>query len=177
MINARIAVPSEGNGGIEGKRSEHFGHCDVFTIVDVKDGVVTNSTTIDNSSHEHGGCMVPVTLLADNHVDTVIVVGIGRRPLIGFNDLNIGVYVDKVNLGIKATIDEFINNNLDKISINQSCGGGNCHSGCEPLMEASRTTGKHTSANLTVSDEISGTQKRRRLCSRLFSKSSGCVSR
>jgi len=128
MINERIAIPSEGNGGLDGKRSEHFGHCDVFTIVDVKDGIITDNSIISNKSHEHGGCMVPVRLLADNKVDSVIVAGIGRRPLIGFNELNIDVYVDKLNIDVKTTMDEFLKNKLGKLSIDQTCGGGgNCH--------------------------------------------------
>ena len=84
MKNARIAIPSEGDGGIDGKRSEHFGHCDVFTIIDVKDGVVIDSTTIDNGSHEHGGCMVPVKLLAENNIPTGIIkkVSLGRPHVV-----------------------------------------------------------------------------------------------
>ena len=36
MTNGRIAIPSDGDGGLDGKRSGHFGHCSVFTIVDVE---------------------------------------------------------------------------------------------------------------------------------------------
>jgi len=38
MKNGRIAVPSAGKGGLDGHRSEHFGHCDAFTLVDVENG-------------------------------------------------------------------------------------------------------------------------------------------
>ena len=37
MDNGRIAVPSMEVGGLGGQRSGHFGHCDTFTLVDVKD--------------------------------------------------------------------------------------------------------------------------------------------
>ena len=35
MKKGRIAVPSIDEGGLNGQRSGHFGHCDVFTLVDV----------------------------------------------------------------------------------------------------------------------------------------------
>ena len=47
MKNGRIAIPSVGKGGLDGKRSQHFGHCDAFTIVDVKDGKISNVTCSD----------------------------------------------------------------------------------------------------------------------------------
>ena len=34
----KIAIPTNAPGGIEGARSGHFGHCDVFTVVEVSDG-------------------------------------------------------------------------------------------------------------------------------------------
>ena len=40
MEKGRIAVPSMEAGGLDGKRSGHFGHCDVFTLIDVKDGAI-----------------------------------------------------------------------------------------------------------------------------------------
>ena len=40
MENGRIAVPSMGSGGIDGQRAGHFGHCDVFTFVDVENGEI-----------------------------------------------------------------------------------------------------------------------------------------
>lgn len=55
MKNGKIAVPSEGVGGLDGQRSGHFGHCSSFTLVDVKDGVVDNVTVVPNVEHVQGG--------------------------------------------------------------------------------------------------------------------------
>jgi len=44
MENGRIAIPSEGKGGLDGQRSEHFGHCDAFTLVDVENGEISKVT-------------------------------------------------------------------------------------------------------------------------------------
>ena len=40
MKDGRIAIPSVGTGGLDGQRSGHFGHCDVFTFVDVEEGEI-----------------------------------------------------------------------------------------------------------------------------------------
>ncbi len=64
MKNGRIAVPSMNQGGLDGVRAGHFGHCDVFTLIDVEEGQIKEVTTIANREHVQGGCMVPVNLLA-----------------------------------------------------------------------------------------------------------------
>lgn len=51
MNNGRIAIPSEGKGGLDGIRSGHFGHCDVFTIVDVTEGKISNDKVCGGGSH------------------------------------------------------------------------------------------------------------------------------
>ncbi len=124
MKEGRIAVPSMGNGGLEGKRSGHFGHCDVFTLIDVKDGAVTDITILKNQEHSQGGCMVPVNLLAGNNVNALIVGGIGMRPLMGFRQVGIDVYYDAERPDIKPVVEDLLNGNLTVISDDQVCGGG-----------------------------------------------------
>lgn len=127
MNNIRIAVPSNGNGGLKGIRSEHFGHCDVFTLIDVENGIVKKESVLNYDGHGHGGCMVPVNLLAKNEVKAVVVSGIGRRPLAGFNNVGIDVYIETISPNVITVINKFILNNLEKMSIDEACsGGGNC---------------------------------------------------
>lgn len=128
MNNGRIAIPSDGNGGIDSIRSQHFGHCDVFTIIDVENGQIKKESVIMNKEHGHGGCMVPVNLLAQQKVNAIVVGGIGRRPLVGFGEVGIDVYFDSVSLHVKTVVDNLIADKLEKISLDQACGGGgNCH--------------------------------------------------
>lgn len=124
MDNGRIAVPSIGNGGMEGMRSGHFGHCDVFTVVDVEDGEIKDVSTIQNAEHVQGGCMVPVNLLAEHRVDALIVGGIGMRPLMGFRQVGIDVYHDAGRAEIKPVLEDLIAGRLPVISDDQVCGGG-----------------------------------------------------
>jgi predicted Fe-Mo cluster-binding NifX family protein len=124
MKNGRIAIPSADNGGLDGQRSGHFGHCDVFTLVDVEDGEILQVTTIANHGHVQGGCMVPVNLLAGHNVNALIVGGIGMRPLMGFKQVGIDVYHDAIRHEIRPVVEDLIAGKLPIISDDQVCGGG-----------------------------------------------------
>lgn len=124
MKNGRIAVPSMGTGGLDGTRSGHFGHCDVFTCIDVADGEIQTVSTIQNQEHVQGGCMVPVQLLADHKVDALIVGGIGMRPLMGFRQVGIDVYYDDQRPEIKPVVTDLMAGKLPQITDQQVCGGG-----------------------------------------------------
>ncbi len=124
MKDGRIAIPSVGTGGLDGQRSGHFGHCDVFTFVDVEEGEIKNITTIPNQSHVQGGCMVPVNLLAEHNVKALIVGGIGMRPLMGFRQVGIDVYHDETRPEIRPVVEDLISGKLSVIGDDQVCGGG-----------------------------------------------------
>ena len=124
MKNGRIAIPSVGNGGLDGQRSQHFGHCDAFTLVDVENGKISNVTVVANQEHQEGGCMVPVTALSNLKVDALVVGGISPRPLMGFNGVGIDVYHDAICQEIRPVVEGLIEGNLQIISMDQTCGGG-----------------------------------------------------
>ncbi len=124
MENGRIALPSVATGGLDGQRSGHFGHCDVFTLVDVEDGEIKGVTTLTNQGHEQGGCMVPVNLLAQHGVKALVVGGIGMRPLMGFRQAGIDVYHDATRPEIRHVVEDLIAGKLPIIGENQVCGGG-----------------------------------------------------
>ncbi|THB70941.1 MAG: dinitrogenase iron-molybdenum cofactor biosynthesis protein [Desulfobulbaceae bacterium] len=124
MKKQRIAIPSMGEGGLEGHRAGHFGHCDVFTCIDAEDGKIVKVSTIENQEHVQGGCMVPVNLLAENNVTSLVVGGIGFRPLMGFRQVGIDVYHDSERLEIKPVIEDLLAGKLPLITDDQVCGGG-----------------------------------------------------
>ncbi len=127
MKNGRIAVPSNGEGGLNGTRAGHFGHCDVFTLVDVKDGEIEKVTILSNQEHVQGGCMVPVNLLAEHRVNALIVGGIGMRPLMGFRQVGIDVFHDDQRPDIEPVVNDLIAGKLHEIRNDQVCGGGGGH--------------------------------------------------
>ena len=55
----RIAIPTNNPGGMEATRSEHFGHCDVFTLVEVDaENNISSVETLPVPEHGTGGCTV-----------------------------------------------------------------------------------------------------------------------
>lgn len=126
----RLAVPSNNPGGLDAARSEHFGHCDLFTIVDIKDNAISSVDAVANQEHSAGGCMVPVSLLRDKGVDAIVVGGIGARPLQGFNEAGISVYYADRNsvLSVQTVAEGMIAGNFPVIQPDQTCKNqGNCH--------------------------------------------------
>ncbi|HUV51250.1 MAG TPA: NifB/NifX family molybdenum-iron cluster-binding protein [Anaerolineae bacterium] len=124
MKNGRIAVPSNGQGGLDGTRAGHFGHCEVFTFIDVENGEIKNVSTLQNQEHVQGGCMVPVNLLAEHKVNALVVGGIGMRPLMGFRQVGIDVYYDGERADIRPVVEDLIADELQIIANDQVCGGG-----------------------------------------------------
>ena len=123
MATIRIAIPSEGEGGLDGLRAGHFGHCDVFTLVDVEEGEIKQVSLLANKEHVQGGCMVPVQLLAQHGVNRLVVGGIGMRPLMGFRQVGIDVYYDGERQDIRPVVLDMIAGNLPMIGDHQVCGG------------------------------------------------------
>ena len=124
MRNGRIAIPSNGSGGLDATRSGHFGHCDIFTLIDVENGEIKKISTVQNQEHVQGGCMVPVNLLARHNVKALVVGGIGMRPLMGFKQAGIGVYHDSQRTEIRPVVEDLIAGKLSEITKDQVCGGG-----------------------------------------------------
>ena len=119
----RVAIPSEGNGGLDGRRAGHFGHCDVFTCIDVEDGQIQAVHILPNQEHVQGGCMVPVQLLAQKGVNAIVVGGIGMRPLMGFKQMGIDVFHDGERREIRPVVEDFAAGKLMQIKDDQVCGG------------------------------------------------------
>lgn len=126
----RIAIPSNNPGGLEASRSDHFGHCDLFTIVDLDaNKEVTKVSIIANGDHKAGGCMTPVTLLHEAGITKIIVGGMGKRPMQGFAGVGIDVYFAEKNSMkvVGEVVEKFRNGQLPAMHIDQVCkGSGNC---------------------------------------------------
>ncbi len=127
----RIAIPTNNPGGMEASRSDHFGHCDVFTLVEVdSENKVSSVETLPVPDHGAGGCMIPVKVLSDAGVNAIVVGGIGARPMQGFAKVGIDVYwADRDAIpNAAAVMEQFSAGMLPKMNTDQACNGGsNCH--------------------------------------------------
>jgi predicted Fe-Mo cluster-binding NifX family protein len=130
MTKTLVAVPSCAPGGIDAQISEHFGHCDLFTLVEIDNGEVTKVDALPGVAHQHGGCMVPVDLLADRGVKILIAGGMGMRPLMGFSRVGIDVYKNGGAAKVGQAIQAFLDGSMTKFSSESSCAShaeGGCH--------------------------------------------------
>ena len=122
----RVCVPSFLPGGLDAPVSEHFGHCDVFTIIDVEDDEIVKAWPLsnDDEGQEHT-CAVPIQKVASEGVEHMIVGGIGQGALVGFSQENIKVYSGASGT-VEETVKRFIAGTLADTGPRGVCQGG-CH--------------------------------------------------
>jgi len=81
----RIAIPL-----VEGKLSQHFGHCQEFAIIDIDGESIGNTELLNPPAHEPG---VLPKWLSGLHVTVIIAGGIGQRAQQLFTNNGIEVIV------------------------------------------------------------------------------------
>lgn len=119
----RIAVPSLSPGGVEAELSGHFGHCDVFTIVDLDKEGNAEVSLLPNVDHVQGGCQAPVNLLAQNGVQVLIAGGMGARPLMGFNQAGIEVFFSNGAAKVGQAVSALAQGQLSRFAQENLCSG------------------------------------------------------
>lgn len=123
-MNAVIAIPSAGPEGLEASIDAHFGHCAMYTLVNVEGGEVKEVQSVPSCPHEQGGCLAPVNYLADKSVTALISGGMGFRPLMGFNQAGIKVYHGSGAPSVGTAVQAFIKDSLPEFTQDMTCGGG-----------------------------------------------------
>lgn len=138
----RIAIPSDAPGGLNAPISAHFGHCDVFTLVDVEGADISGVELLPNPGHEHGGCLGPVSLLHQHGARSMIAGGMGPRPLAGFQQAGIEVFFREDSSTVQEAVTRWIAGELRPFGPAHTCGGhgGGCgshdHAEFEPVDQA-----------------------------------------
>ncbi len=118
-----IAIPSKKTETEDLSVSEHFGHCEFYTLITLEDNKITDTKSLPNISHAEGNCLAPVQLLKDNAVNVLIAGGMGMRPLIHFNEMHIDVYHVEDLSSVQKTVNDFINNKLKRFDEKFTCQG------------------------------------------------------
>jgi len=129
MKNLKIAVPSEVPGGLDSERSGHFGHCPMFTLVELDGDKIGKVSIVHNQAHEAGGCMQVVGLLKDQGVNALVVHGMGRGPFMGMQKEGINVYFADQNYSdVAMAVDGLRQQKLPRFEAAQLCkSNGDCH--------------------------------------------------
>ncbi len=119
----KVAVPSLLPGGLEAQASPHFGRCECFTIVELEGGEILDAYVASNPPHSQGGCLTPVRTVAAEGARAVIVRGIGFRPLLGFRQAGMEVYLGPPG-SVEEAVRAFARGELDPLPEDFVCGGG-----------------------------------------------------
>jgi len=119
-----IAIPSDTTDGLDSAISEHFGHCAAFTLVSVADDAIGEVSILENSGHEEGGCMAPVTLLKERGVQVLLAGGMGARPLSGFQQVGINVHFKEDAATVREAVELFVSGDCRAFGEAETCGGG-----------------------------------------------------
>lgn len=127
MSSFLLAVPSNNPGGLDAGMGMHFGHCDIYTIVEVTDNAITSVSTLPNVPHQQGGCLAPVQHLAGHGVKKLLAGGMGMRPLMGFQQVGIEVFFAGNFPTVGQAVQAFLEGKLPPFSTEFTCGGGQHH--------------------------------------------------
>ena len=121
MDRIRIAIPCLGDANLQAQVSPHFGRCDSYAIVTLRDGKIEAVESLSNSSHTD--CSSPVQNLAQHDVGLMLVAGMGMRPYMSFRQHGI-----EVNYGVLGTVadavESYLRNETVPMTEDTLCG---CH--------------------------------------------------
>jgi predicted Fe-Mo cluster-binding NifX family protein len=114
-------VPTAGEGGLEAKRSCHFGKSRCFTLIELTQGEIQGVRVVPNELHSEGGCRVAAQLLTSAGVNALVAGGIGARPLAILSEAGIEVYFDQQRETVGEVIRVFAAGELRPIEVNEIC--------------------------------------------------------
>ncbi|OYT54649.1 MAG: dinitrogenase iron-molybdenum cofactor biosynthesis protein [Candidatus Altiarchaeales archaeon ex4484_2] len=113
----RIAVPSNGERGMDELVGEHFGRVPAYTIVEDQTKKVD---IIPNKSHHTGGRGYPPELLHEKGVDVMVCSSLGRRAIDLFQEKGIRVYVGASGL-VRDAIEQWETGKLVEATDKNAC--------------------------------------------------------
>ena len=129
MKTRKVAVPILDDTGLSGKISEHFGHCQLFAIVEINNNSIVGDTIFANPDDHANGCGNLIAHLQKQEVDTVIALGMGAGMFGRCNEQGIKVLLaDKErHENANAAINDMLADKLIPMQTLNLCkGSGNC---------------------------------------------------
>jgi predicted Fe-Mo cluster-binding NifX family protein len=113
--------------GLESEVYGHFGSAPVFMVVDTKSSDVAVIQNRDKE-HEHGACN-PLKALNNEHIDAIVVGGIGAGALNKLNQQGIKVFQAQAQT-VKENIKMLSVQNLPEFTMQNTCAGHGHGMGC-----------------------------------------------
>ncbi|MFW5774362.1 MAG: NifB/NifX family molybdenum-iron cluster-binding protein [Tangfeifania sp.] len=102
----KIAVPTDNSGVLDG----HFGHCEFFTIINVKNGEIVSEEKVVPPPHEPG--LLP-KWLAEKNVTDILAGGMGNRAIQIFNQNGVNVFVGAPKMNATELVKGFLDKSVE----------------------------------------------------------------
>ena len=115
-----ICIPVDEDQGLQSPVCAHFGSAPAFMIVDTDSGSC-RAIPNNNRHHDHGMC-TPLQSLQGEHIDGMVVGGIGMGALNKLNAANIQVYIS-AHATVGETVAAFKAGTLKLMQPNMACAG------------------------------------------------------
>ena len=116
----KIAIPSNTPGGLDATISPHFGRCDAFTVVELKNSKIVGASIIDNRGTHFGYDKTPAEILASSGVDAVVTQGMGPKAIQLFAQSGIAVYMTSAKK-VREAVQELIDDKAKLASLEDAC--------------------------------------------------------
>jgi len=114
----RICIPIMEDRGVESAVCEHFGSAPAFLIVDTETNQ-TRAIVNGDQHHAHGMCQ-PLSALASQAIDGMVVGGIGRGALLKLQAANIQVFLSG-HATVAETLTALKENRLQPVGLEHAC--------------------------------------------------------
>lgn len=126
----QICIPVAQDQGLDSLVFSHFGSAPLFMLVDTDSG---QAKPLQNGNRQHApGMCQPLATLAGQHIDAVVVGGIGMGALMKLRAANIEVYMAQ-HRTVAETLEAFRQGQLAPVDPGGACshhGHGDGHGGC-----------------------------------------------
>ncbi len=117
----KLCIPTEDDGGLAGRISDHFGSARWFTVIDIETGT-TRSVSNQEHGHRPGACDAAESI-SSLGVEAVVCAGIGRRAFHSMRRAGIPMYVTE-NSNVGEAVEEFRMDLLMPVLEEEACSGG-----------------------------------------------------
>jgi predicted Fe-Mo cluster-binding NifX family protein len=115
-----ICIPVNEDKGLQSPLCEHFGSAPLFLIVDTESGAC-RPVSNRNQHHAHGMCQ-PLSSLAGEQLDGIVVGGIGKGALARLQAANVQVFLS-AHASVAETLEAYKAGTLRPMTAQIACGG------------------------------------------------------
>ena len=111
MQKVKLAIPTEGNKGVDDSVSEIFGRAKTFTIVEISEDFIGDVKVVENpaASYKYGAGPIVVKMMVDMGVNMATAKEFGPGALVLLEQHNIKTLKVKAGISVTETIEYLLN--------------------------------------------------------------------